>query len=407
MRKRVFYNLLLVVCAAALLASCRNQRGAAEDQVEEIPPIGFRESDYIKETSTVRRGETLPVLLKRIGLPADSVGVMLGQLDTLFNPRRMRIGQKVEAYYSGDSLNRKLEYAVYSHSKTKVTVFKCADSLYLWNYQRPVIQEQKSLDVVIDNSLWADLTAKGGPADLVLELADIYAWTVNFFALQKGDRFEVVYTEKMCEGESIGLQQVDFCRYTRGRDEVCAILFDTHKGSDRYFNQNGDNLRKTFLKAPLKFTRVSSKFTMRRKHPVTGQIRPHTGVDYAAPAGTPVVALGDGTVLSAGWTNNGGGNMIKIKHNSVYTTGYLHLQGFAKGIRSGVKVKQGQVIGYVGSTGRSTGPHLDFRVWKNGTPIDPLSMKSPAADPLPSQYKPQLDSLYTHYTQLLTDSSKR
>ncbi len=407
MRKRVFFNLLLVVCAAALLASCRNQRGAAEDQVDEIPPIGFRESDYIKETSTVRRGETLPALLKRIGLPADSVGVMLGQLDTLFNPRRMRIGQKVEAYYSGDSLNRKLEYAVYSHSKTKVTVFKCADSLYLWNYQRPVVQEQKSLDVVIDNSLWADLTAKGGPADLVLELADIYAWTVNFFALQKGDRFEVVYTEKMCEGESIGLQQVDFCRYTRGRDEVCAILFDTHKGSDRYFNQNGDNLRKTFLKAPLKFTRVSSKFTMRRKHPVTGQIRPHTGVDYAAPAGTPVVALGDGTVLSAGWTNNGGGNMIKIKHNSVYTTGYLHLQGFAKGIRSGVKVKQGQVIGYVGSTGRSTGPHLDFRVWKNGTPIDPLSMKSPAADPLPSQYKPQLDSLYTYYTQLLTDSSKR
>ena len=139
----------------------------------------------------------------------------------------------------------------------------------------------------------------------------------------------------------------------------------------------------------------------RRKHPVTGQIKPHTGVDYAAPMGTPVVALGDGTVISAGWTDNGGGNVIKIKHNSVYTTGYLHLKGFASGIKKGAKVRQGQVIGYVGSTGRSTGPHLDFRVWRNGSPIDPLTMKSPAAEPLPKEYKPKLDSLYNHYISLV------
>lgn len=400
MRKKLI-KAVLAAGVAMMLAACQNGQNGHKNEAEEIPPIGFRESDYHKESTAVRSGETLPALLKRIGLPKDSVGVMLSRLDTLFYPRKMKSGQKVEAYYSGDSLNYKLEYAVYSHSKTKVTVFKCADSLYLWNYRRPVTHEQKSIDVTISSSLWADLTDKGGPADLVLELADIYAWTVNFFGLQKGDRFEVVYTEQMCEGNAIGLDQVDFCRYTRGSEEVCAIRFDTHNGSDKYFNQNGDNLRKTFLKAPLKFTRVSSKFTMRRKHPVTGQIRPHTGVDYAAPKGTPVVALGDGTVLSAAWTNNGGGNMIKIRHNSVYTTGYLHLNGFAKGIRSGVKVKQGQVIGYVGSTGRSTGPHLDFRVWKNGSPIDPLTMKSPAADPLPKQYKPQLDSLYRHYTDII------
>ncbi len=404
--RRKHISILLAAGVAMMLAACQNGHNGQKNEADEIPPIGFRESDYHKESTSVKSGETLPALLKRIGLPKDSVGVMLGRLDTLFYPRKMKSGQKVEAYYSGDSLNYKLEYAVYSHSKTKVTVFKCADSLYLWNYQRPVTHEQKSLDVTINSSLWADLTAKGGPADLVIELADIYAWTVNFFGLQKGDRFEVVYTEQMCEGNAIGLDQVDFCRYTRGSDEVCAIRFDTHNGSDKYFNQNGDNLRKTFLKAPLKFTRVSSKFTMRRKHPVTGQIRPHTGVDYAAPKGTPVVALGDGTVLSAAWTNNGGGNMIKIRHNSVYTTGYLHLNGFAKGIKKGVKVKQGQVIGYVGSTGRSTGPHLDFRVWKNGSPIDPLSMKSPAADPLPKQYKPQLDSLYTLYTAILSSDKK-
>ena len=180
-----------------------------EEEEEPMPAIGFRASDYTLETTSVKKNETLPVLLQRIGLPSDSVVVMVSQLDTLFNPRRMRIGQKVEAYYSGDSLNRKLEYAVYSHSKTKVTVFKCADSLCLWNYVKPVEHEQKTVDVVINNSLWADLTAKGAPAQLVLELADIYAWTVNFFGLQKGDRFQTVYTQSVCEGEIIGVDRVD------------------------------------------------------------------------------------------------------------------------------------------------------------------------------------------------------
>ena len=396
---------LLTALSLMALTACHNDTGRKEAEVEEeeIPPIGFRESDYTKETISVRRGETLPVILKKAGLPADSVSVLLSKLDTLFNPKRMRIGQKLDAYYSEDSLGRKLEYAVYNHSRTKATVFRCSDSLYLWNYYRPVEHIQKTANVVINNSLWADLTAEGAPVEIVTELADIYAWTVNFFALKKGDKFDVVYTVRECEGENIGVDQVDFCRYSHGQEQICAIFFDGQDGFDKYFTQNGENLRKAFLKAPLRYNRVSSKFTMRRKHPVTGQVRPHTGVDYAAPMGTPVVALGDGTVISAGWTNNGGGNVIKIKHNSTYATGYLHLKGYAKGIRKGAKVKQGQVIGYVGSTGRSTGPHLDFRVWKNGTPIDPLSMKSPAAEPLPAKYKPQLDSLCSHYTAILSE----
>ena len=202
------------------------------------------------------------------------------------------------------------------------------------------------------------------------------------------------------------VDQIEFCRYTRGgKDEILAIRMDVDGNSDKYFNQNGDNLRKAFLKAPLNFKRVSSKFSYARKHPVTGKVRPHTGVDYAAPMGTPVVALGDGQVISAGWTTTGGGNVIKIRHNSVYTTGYMHLKGFAKGIKKGAKVKQGQVIGYVGSTGTSTGPHLDFRVWQNGTPIDPLKMKSPAADPLPKKYKPQLDSLCSLYREMIYEGN--
>ena len=402
MRRKIL-RLLALSVLSIMTIGCSNGTSENKTDKDPIPPIGFRAEDFMHESTSVKKGETLPSLLKRVGLPKDSTAVLLGKLDTLFNPRRMKIGQKVDAYFSGDSLNKKLEYVVYSHSKTKVTVFKCADSLYLWNYIKPVEHIQKYADITINSSLWADLTEASAPAELALELADIYAWTVNFFALQKGDRFEIIYTQQFCEGAPIGLDHVDFCRYTRGRiDDICAIRIDTPNNRDKYFTPNGDNLRKAFLKAPLKYNRVSSKFSLRRKHPVTGQIRPHTGVDYAAPMGTPVVALGDGTVLSAGWTDNGGGNMIKIRHNSVYTTGYLHLKGFAKGIKKGAKVKQGQTIGYVGSTGRSTGPHLDFRVWKNGQPIDPLNMKSPAAEPLSQIYKPQLDSLYMHYTQMLS-----
>lgn len=394
-----FLGILIFTCGVYSCNTHFDNKQAEES--DPIPPIGFRATDYELYTTSVKKNETLPALLKRLGMPSDSMVVLVSKLDTLFNPRRMKIGQRVDAYYSGDSLTHKLEYAVYSHSKTKVTVFKCADSLYLWNYVKPVEHQQKKADVVINNSLWADLTAQGAPAQLVVELADIYAWTVNFFGLQKGDRFQTIYTQSVCEGEVIGVDHVDFCRYSRGDDQVCAIRFDVPGKGDKYFNPEGENLRKAFLKAPLKFTRVSSKFTMHRRHPITGQVRPHTGVDYAAPMGTPVVALGDGVVTFAGWTNNGGGNMIKIQHNSVYNTGYLHLKGFASGIKKGKRVVQGQVIGYVGSTGRSTGPHLDFRVWKNGTPIDPLSMKSPAAEPLPSQYKSQLDSLFTTYSNLI------
>lgn len=398
-------KILLFAAAAAILASCAGNGSRTKSvEPEPIPPIGFRASDYTLETTKVKSGETFPALMKRIGLTAEEASVMSSRLDTIFSPRKMKAGAIVETYFSGDSLNRKLEYAVYHHSKTRYTVFKCADSLYLWNYIRPTEKKVVYSDIVIESSLWNDVHKAGAPVDIVGELSDIYAWTVDFFGLQKGDRFQTVYTEVVCEDEVLYVDRVDFCRYTRpsNHDEQIAVRMDVGgTGSDKYFNEKGQNMRKAFLKAPLSFKRISSTFSYARKHPVTGKVRPHTGVDYAAPAGTPVYALGDGVVLSAGWTTTGGGNVIKIRHNSVYTTGYLHLKGFAKGIKAGAKVKQGQVIGYVGSTGTSTGPHLDFRVWQNGSPIDPLKMKSPAADPLPKQYQPQLDSLCTMYMEMI------
>ena len=393
-------KIILIFSTVFLLAACGGR--SAKQQEEPMPPIGFRAKLYQHDSTKVKSGETFPGLMMRLGLSRADANTLYSRRDTMFDARRMKAGARVDAYYSASDSLRKLEYVVYNHTKLKKTVFKCTDSLYMWNYMRPVTLEDKYVDVTIHTSLWVDLlkaglteAATGQMVDLLAN--DIYAWTVNFFGLREGDRFQIAFRQKVSEGEFISIDGIDCARYSSGSDDIYALRLPHQDIGNNYFDQTGKNLRKAFLKAPLKYNRVSSKFTLHRKHPVTGKVRPHTGVDFAAPAGTPVRAIGDGRIISAGWTTTGGGNVIKIEHNKTYRTGYLHLKGFAKGIKAGVRVKQGQVIGYVGNTGVSTGPHLDFRVWKNGAPIDPLAMKSPPADPLPDKYKPELDSLYTHF----------
>jgi murein DD-endopeptidase MepM/ murein hydrolase activator NlpD len=231
------------------------------------------------------------------------------------------------------------------------------------------------------------------PIELALELSEIYAWTIDFFGLQKGDSIRVYYDEQYVDSTRVGIGRIYAADFYHGRKWLEAFYFeagDVHS----YFDGDGKSLRKAFLKAPLNYKRISSHFTYARKHPIYKTVRPHTGVDYAAPAGTPVVSIGDGVVIEKGY-KGGGGNTVKIKHNSTYTTAYLHLQKYGPGIAVGTRVSQGQVIGYVGSTGASTGPHLDFRVWKNGTPVDPLKMESPPVEPVPTKYRPEFDSIVT------------
>jgi murein DD-endopeptidase MepM/ murein hydrolase activator NlpD len=221
----------------------------------------------------------------------------------------------------------------------------------------------------------------GVSPELIVSLSDIYAWTVDFFGLQKGDRFRVLYDEKSCDGEVVAVDTVRYAVFSHGDEDLPCIMFNQKDGGNIYWNEKGESMRKAFLKAPLKFSRVSSGFSYARRHPVTRKVQPHTGVDYAAPKGTPVMTIGDGVVTSVKY-EGAGGNTVRIRHNSVYSTAYLHLSKYAKGLKAGQRVRQGEVIGYVGSTGRSTGPHLDFRVWKNGSPINPLKMDSPPAEPI-------------------------
>ena len=395
----------IVLCVLGLgIAGCggRQQKAVGEETAvrDTIPPLGFFTEDYFEKRGEVRSGETFSGLLGRLGL-SSKTAYDVAQMcsDSIFSVRKMRAGNTYRAYYA-DSLATEPSYLVYENDLVDRTVFQFGDSLDIRKVSRPVSTVRKYADVVISSSLWNDMTSAGSSPLLILKLSDIYAWTVDFFGLQKDDRFRVIYGQKEVEGQFMAIDTIYFACFTRDSTNLYAVMFDQGDGGNIYWNEKGESMRKAFLKAPLEFKRISSKFSYARKHPVTGKVRPHTGVDYAAPMGTPVVALGDGTVLSAGW-GGGGGNTIKIRHNSVYTTGYLHLSRFAKGIKAGVRVQQGQVIGYVGSTGTSTGPHLDFRVWQNGQPINPLKMESPSAEPIRAEFKPALDSVFrVHLAEL-------
>ena len=233
----------------------------------------------------------------------------------------------------------------------------------------------------INSSLWGAIMEQELPYALAAEMEDIYQWTVDFFGIQKGDNFTVIYDERFIDDSvSVGIGRIWGAKFCQGGKEYYAIPF-RQGGKIRYWEYDGASLRKQMLKAPLKYSRISSKFTYARKHPIYKVYRPHTGVDYAAPKGTPVHAVADGVVTFKGW-GGGGGNTLKIKHAGNLMTGYLHLSGYAKGISKGSRVSQGQLIGYVGSTGASTGPHLDYRIWKNGTPIDPLKVPQEPAEPI-------------------------
>ncbi len=349
---------------------------------ESFHELGFCTDSMEVVSGKVRSGQFFSTLLGSLGMNAKDAYDLTMACDSVFDVKTLRVGNSYDAYYSSsDSTGRSLDYLVYERDRASQIVFSCRPPYGAWVYEKPVTVESRYADVTINSSLWNDMIAAGVSPLLILSLSDIYAWTIDFFGLQKGDRFKVLYEERMCDGEVLAIDTVRYAVFSHGGEELPMIMFDQKDGGNIWWNEKGESMRKAFLKAPLKFSRISSGFSYARKHPVTRRVQPHTGVDYAAPKGTPVQTIGDGTVISVKY-EGAGGNTVRIRHNSVYTTAYLHLSKYAKGLKAGQRVRQGDVIGYVGSTGRSTGPHLDFRVWKNGSPINPLKMDSPPAEPL-------------------------
>ena len=350
----------------------------------------------------VKNGQFFSNLMASLGLDSRQSYDLTQACGEVFDVRSLRVGNKYKAYYEGDVL----QYVVYTKDKVNEVVFKCTEPYEVTVSSKPVTVEKKYADVTISSSLWVDMRTAGVSPLLILDLSDIYAWTVDFFGLQKGDRFRVLYDEKVCDGETIGIDTVRYAVFSHNGRNLPMVMFNQGDGGNIWWDENGASMRKAFLKAPLKFSRISSGFSYTRKHPVTKKVRPHTGVDYAAPTGTPVMTIGDGVVTSVKY-EGAGGKTIRIKHNSVYSTAYLHLSKYAKGIKAGTRVRQGDVIGYVGSTGRSTGPHLDFRVWKNGTPINPLKMESPPAEPIRQSNKKAFDETHAKYKAQIDEIQAR
>lgn len=329
----------------------------------------------------IKPNQNLGDLLTGFGVSMADVDKLARNSAEVFDVRRIRSGNNFYIFQSLDSA-RTARFLVYENNRIDYVIFSLTDSLNSFTGQREVEVVQKTAWGVINSSLWNALVQNGLSPILAVELSEIFAWTIDFFGIQKGDRFRVMYEEQFVDGVSVGVGPVHAVEFEHMNKVYSAYRFYQDDRFE-YFDREGQSLRKAFLKSPLKYAaRVSSHFSHGRMHPILKIRRPHHGVDYAAPAGTPVLTIGDGIVQERGYQAGGAGNFVRIKHNSVYTTVYMHLRGFGPGVNKGSRVTQGQVIGYVGSTGLSTGPHLDFRVYMNGSPIDPLRMEAPPSEPV-------------------------
>ncbi len=357
---------------------------ATESMLDESEPpmiFGLPADSFLVEQYVVKNNQKLADILAPEGISYRMMLTLLDNSKDIFDVRKMRVGNNYYFLRSQQDSTAHARYFVYEQDAINYVVFQLKDSLVTYQGAKVVRTIRKSTSGVITSSLWNSLMENGASPALALELSDVYAWTIDFFGIQRGDSYKVIYEENYVDSVSVGIQAIYATVFNHMGKEYYGFRF-VQDSIISYYNEIGESLKKAFLKAPLNYKRISSGFTNSRFHPVLRISRPHHGVDYAAAAGTPVMTIGDGTVIKKSFQSGGAGYYLKIKHNSTYTTTYMHLSKYAKGINEGTRVSQGQVIGYVGSTGISTGPHLDFRVQKNGDYINPLKMESPPIEPV-------------------------
>ncbi len=348
------------------------------------------------DQASIQANENLSRILSRYHVPAKVMAQIGNWPKEVFNVRHIRAKQPYSIIHKKDSL-RSATHFIYEINPLEYVKLSLGDSIH-------IVREKKEVDTVlqciegrISNSLYMSILESGGSPILVEKLASIYAWEIDFFSIQEEDQYKALYEVYEVDGEIVQYGRMLSATFTHLGSSYEAHLFDTNEGSD-YYDEAGNNLKKSFLKAPLSFTRISSRFSYSRLHPILKVRRAHLGVDYAAPLGTPVHAVADGNITFAQY-NGGAGKMIKIQHANRYSSGYLHLNGFHSGILVGKAVKQGDVIGYVGNTGLSTGPHLDFRVWHKGKAINPLRLQPASGKPLPEKLCEDFHLQITKYHQ--------
>ena len=351
-----------------------------KDSLQHVYEYGICIDSLNVEHFEIRNGDNPSIIFSRLGFSALEADSISKASASVLDPTRIKAGMHYCTFSTRDSI-AKIQYIAFAKTMTDYAVINLSKrpiEAYIFN--KPITLKRKYVNGTITSSLWNIIKQQGADPLLAIKIADVFAWQIDFFDVKEGDSFQVIYNEAYIDDTTaLSISSIEGALFTHQGKDYYAFPF-TQDSTMEFFDIEGNSLRKAFLKAPLDFYRITSRFTNARFHPILKRYRAHHGVDYAAPTGTPVRTIGDGSVIFKGYTN-GGGHTIKIKHNSVYTTSYMHLSRYAKGLSVGQRVKQGEEIGYVGSTGLSTGPHLDFRVYKNGQPINPLDMEAPPSEP--------------------------
>lgn len=383
--KALPYYLVLILLCIACNEDVTKQELPQEEVIQESKAYGYDLNSFNVLRDTIRNGDTFGAILNDHGVSNSKIFTVATKFKDSFDVRRMVVGKPYVLLNSKDTLNT-TQVFIYEKNKVDYAVIDFRDSLNLYNRSKPVTYVNKEASGIIQSSLYLTMEENNLSPAMTDKLANIYAWTVNFFKIQKGDRFKVVYTEKFIDDTiSAGIHQIKASYFEHKGVPLYAFGFDNDSlpGLD-FYDEKAENLRRAFLKAPVKFSRITSKYNLKRRIKYYGyKLRPHKGTDFAASIGSPILATADGTVTKAE-RRGGNGIYVKIKHNSTYETQYLHMKKY--NVRVGDFVRQGDVIGWVGMTGNSGGPHVCYRFWKNGKQVDPFREDLPASKPLPSQF---------------------
>mgnify|MGYP001458861795 CR=1 FL=1 len=390
--KDCFFKIISLFFIITIL-SCKNEKKAPKsvevsDVVIEKPDIhyGFDFNKFVSKKHKIKRGDTFGDILENNGIDYPEVYQILQKIKGSVNIRKLQIGKSYTLLFTKDSVSTP-KYFIYHPGPLSYTFVNLRDSIYGKKVDKPVRVVELQATGTIKSSLYETMINSGYNSMLTYFLADVYAWTIDFTRLDKGDRFKVIYTEKFVDDSlSIGIEKIKAAYFEHRGKGLYAFEFisNKNKGIVDYFDDNAKNLRRAFLKSPVKFSRISSRYNLKRKIAYYGRVKPHKGTDYAAPVGTPIMATANGRVTESRYAK-GNGNYVKIRHNNKYSTQYLHMK--RRKVRVGNYVKQGDVIGWVGMTGYTSGPHVCYRFWKNGRQVDPYKQKLPEAKPISKSLK--------------------
>ena len=384
---------LILTVLSQSISSCKKsdklENKVIKDKIIDLPPnmkYGFNLNDFIVKKKKIKRGDTFGSILEENFIDYPEVHKILQKIKTQVSVKKLQIGKPYTLLFSKDSIKAPKIF-IYQKDIQGYTIVQLRDSIYGLKKNKPVRTVQMEASGTIESSLYQTMLDNGYNEALTYYLSDIYAWTIDFFRLQKGDRFKIIYTEKFVDDTiSIGIKNIKAASFEHKGQIIEAYEFqtDSTKGIIDYFDQYAKNLRRAFLKAPVSFGRVSSRYNLKRRISFYGRVKPHKGTDFAAAVGTQIMTTANGTVVKSSYSK-GNGNYVTIKHNNKYSTQYLHMR--RRKVKVGQYVKQGDVIGWVGMTGYTSGPHVCYRFWKNGRQVDPFKQKLPEAKPISKSLK--------------------